>query len=124
MKSRKIADILVLLYLTRKPGKSIHWVILIMIPSILVIYAAICTRGSTATVRFPWEYIPMPKEGDDAEMVGRDGRFVCRGKIAKVMLSEKFNKTAVVTAEFPADFVDEVISISRNSKEKAKAARS
>ena len=72
--------------------------------------------GPTASVRFPWEYVPMPKEGDEAEMIGRDGSFVCMGKITKVMLSAKFNKTAVVSAEFPAEFVDEVISISRNSK--------
>ena len=58
----------------------------------------------------------MPKEGDEADMIGRDGSFVCKGKVSKVMLSEKFNRTAVVTAEFPAEFVDEVISISRNSK--------
>jgi len=69
--------------------------------------------GSTAIVRFPWEYIPLPKEGDETEMVGRDGRFVCKGKINKVTVSEKFNRTAVVSAEFPAEFVDEVISISR-----------
>ena len=69
--------------------------------------------GSTASVRFPWEYIPLPKEGDEADMVGRDGHFVCKGKVTKVILTEKFNRTAVVTAEFPAEFVDEVISISR-----------
>ena len=70
-------------------------------------------KGSTATVRFPWEYVPMPKEGEEAEMVGRDGCFVCRGKVIKVTLSRNFNKTALVTAEFPAEFVDEVISIAR-----------
>ena len=73
-------------------------------------------KGTTATVRFPWEYIPLPKEGEEAEMVGRDGHFVCRGKVVKVILSQKFNKTAVVTAEFPAEFVDEVISISRANR--------
>ena len=72
--------------------------------------------GPLASVRFPWEYVPMPKEGDEAEMVGRDGRFVCRGKVIKVMQSEKFNKTALVTAEFPAEFVNEVISISRSQR--------
>ena len=71
--------------------------------------------GTTASVRFPWEYLPMPKEGDDADMVGRDGAVVCKGKIAKVIMAEKFNKTALVTAEFPAEFVDEVVSISRKT---------
>ena len=72
--------------------------------------------GPTASIRFPWEYVPMPEEGGEARMVGRDGSFVCNGKIKKVMTSEKFNRTAVVTAEFPAEFVDEVISVSRSKK--------
>ena len=70
--------------------------------------------GFLASVRFPWEYLPLPKEGDEADMVGRDGAFVCKGKVTKVILSKRFNRTAVVTAEFPAEFVDEVISISRS----------
>ena len=78
--------------------------------------------GSSATVRFPWEYVPMPKEGDDAEMAGRDGRIVCKGKIIKVTLIEKFNKTAVVTAEFPAEFVDEVVSICPRHPEQDRVA--
>ena len=71
--------------------------------------------GPLASIRFPWEYVPKPKEGDEAEMINRDGSFVCRGKITKVMLNEKFNKTAVVSAEFPVEFVDEVISMSRKA---------
>ena len=74
--------------------------------------------GPLASVRFPWEYVPLPKEGEEARMVGRDGSFVCKGKVTKVILSKKFNRTAVVTAEFPAEYVHEVISISRNNGEK------
>jgi len=74
--------------------------------------------GQTASVRFPWEYVPMPIEGAEYDMVGRDGRFVCMGKVTKVTLIAKFNKTAVVSAEFPAEFVDEVISISRTKTNK------
>ena len=76
-------------------------------------------KGKTASVRFPWEYVPMPGEGDEADMVGRDGAFVCKGKVTKVLLSKKFNRTAVVTAEFPAEYVDEVISISREPRRTA-----
>ena len=73
--------------------------------------------GPTANIRFPWEYVPMPNEGDEAKMLGRDGKPVCNGKITKVMRSEKFNRTAVVTAEFPVEFVDEVITMRRLSHE-------
>ena len=72
--------------------------------------------GATASIRFPWEYVPMPEEGDEVKMAGRDGAPVCDGKIIKVMTSEKFNRTAVVTAEFPSEFVDEVISVSRSRR--------
>ena len=37
-----------------------------------------------ATVDFPFEYIPLPKEGDVVDAVSREGEVVCSGRILSV----------------------------------------
>jgi len=71
-------------------------------------------HGDKARIRFPWEYLPLPVAGQEAEMVDRSGRVMCTGRILAVGNSSRNNRTAVVTAEFPGEFVDEVISIRRD----------
>jgi ferredoxin len=71
-------------------------------------------QGDRAKIRFPWEYLPSPIAGQEAEMVDRSGRVLCKGRILAVGNPTRNNRTAVVTAEFPAEFVDEVISIRRD----------
>ena len=70
-------------------------------------------KGETAKIRFPYEYFPLPSAGDKVEMVDRLGETVCQGIIMSVVNPARNNRTAVVTAEFPKEFVEEVISIRR-----------
>lgn len=70
--------------------------------------------GDTAKIRFPWEYLPLPAVGEEVEMVNRLGETVCAGTILSVNSAARNNRTAVVTAEFPKEFVENVISIRRN----------
>ncbi|HOX31666.1 MAG TPA: 4Fe-4S binding protein [Spirochaetales bacterium] len=69
--------------------------------------------GGLAKIRFPWEYLPLPEAGEEVDMVDRMGMTVCRGKVVAVSNPPRNNRTAVVAAEFPAERVDEVISIRR-----------
>ena len=71
-------------------------------------------EGEKAKIRFPWEYLPAPVKGDDVEMVDRLGSPVCRGIVISVFNPARNNRTAVITAEYPAAFVDDVISMRRN----------
>lgn len=70
-------------------------------------------EGETARIRFPYEYLPLPAAGDEVEMVDRLGGTVCQGKILSVNSAARNNRTAVVTAAFPAAFVQHVVSIRR-----------
>lgn len=72
-------------------------------------------KGELAVIRFPWEYLPMPEPGEVAEMVDRMGETVCEGKVTAVSNPPRNNRTAVVTAEFPAEAVERVISIRRRT---------
>ena len=71
-------------------------------------------QGDKARIRFPWEYLPLPLAGQEAEMVDRSGRVLCAGRILAVGNPSRNNRTAVVTAEFPREFANEVISIRRD----------
>jgi Fe-S-cluster-containing hydrogenase component 2 len=74
-------------------------------------------HGEQARIRFPWEYLPYPVPGDKVEMVDRMGESVCPGTIISVANPVRNNKTAVVTAEFPKKFVEDVIGMRRKNHE-------
>lgn len=61
-----------------------------------------------ATVAFPYEYFPLPKEGDEVHAVNRKGEIVGKAKVIKVMNPESFNKTPVVTIAVPKELADDV----------------
>lgn len=66
-----------------------------------------------AKIRFPWEYLPYPEQGEKVTMVDRLGKPVCEGVVRGIVNPVRNNHTAVVTAEFPAEHVEQVISMQR-----------
>ncbi|PKL26451.1 MAG: 4Fe-4S ferredoxin [Spirochaetae bacterium HGW-Spirochaetae-3] len=70
-------------------------------------------QGDRATIRFPWEYVPVPVVGDEVEMVDRLGNVVCPGKVIGVNAAARNDRTLVVGAEFAAEHVLSVISMKR-----------
>lgn len=70
-------------------------------------------EGDRAKIRFPWEYLPYPAKGDEVELVDRLGTPVCGGTVISVLNPVRNNRTAVVTVEFPGEYVDNVISMRR-----------
>ena len=68
---------------------------------------------TTATVGFPYEYIPTPEKGADVIAVNRKGEAICDAKVVKVLNPPAFDHTPVVTIEIPKEYADEVRSIKR-----------
>lgn len=66
-----------------------------------------------SSISFPYEYYPLPKEGDQVMAVDRYGKEVCQAKIIKVSNPKNNNCTAVVTVSFPKQFYQKVRSIKR-----------
>lgn len=56
-----------------------------------------------ATISFPYEFLPVPKLEEEVDAVDRTGRFVCKAKVVKVVCSEEFDKTYVVTIRIPKE---------------------
>lgn len=80
-------------------------------PGLAVVIKSV--EGDRAKIRFPWEYLPYPAKGDGVTMVDRQGKTVCDGVVIAVFNPAKNNRTAVITAEFPVEFVDDVISMKK-----------
>lgn len=66
-----------------------------------------------ASITFPYEYYPLPEKGEVVTLVDELGEDVCTGKIKRIAMAEKFNKTPLITAVFPKEFFKQVKSIKR-----------
>lgn len=66
-----------------------------------------------AMVSFPYEYYPVPQQGDQVEAVDRTGTVCCTGTVVKVLDPKAFDHTPVVTIEIPKQWADQVRSIKR-----------
>lgn len=79
---------------------------------------AICIRNynfeeERALITFPYEYYPVPAEGDTAVMVDRMGEKVCDGEIIGVRKTKQSDETYLISAAYDKRFFLEVINIRR-----------
>lgn len=80
----------------------------------LAIYMKDYTYSDTmASISFPFEYLPRPQAGDAVRMVGRCGTEICDGTVLSVRNPKTYDHTAVVTASFPKEYFDDVVSMKR-----------
>lgn len=61
-----------------------------------------------ATVAFPHEYLPLPKQGNMVDAVNREGVVVCQAQVIRVVSPQSFDRTPVVTVAVPKELADEV----------------
>ena len=66
-----------------------------------------------ASVSFPYEYVPLPREGDVVLAVNRAGSVVCDGTVLRISNPKRNDRTAVVTIAVPKGMADEVRGIAR-----------
>lgn len=66
-----------------------------------------------AKVSFPFEYEPLPKEGDEVKALSRGGEYVCQGRVVKVMTPAKNDHTPVITLAVPKEYADTVRTMER-----------
>lgn len=67
----------------------------------------------TATVSFPFEYLPLPQKGDMVRAVDRAGQYVCDAKVVRVNNASVNDCTPIVTIELSKEVSDDVRSIRR-----------
>ncbi|MGE5485596.1 MAG: NADH-quinone oxidoreductase subunit I [Ignavibacteriales bacterium] len=66
-----------------------------------------------ALVSFPYEFLPLPAEGDHVDVVSRAGEVVGRGRVTKVRRPKSYDRTAVITVAVPKGIAHDVRSMAR-----------
>ncbi|UMZ74896.1 FAD-dependent oxidoreductase [Natranaerofaba carboxydovora] len=64
-----------------------------------------------ALVTMPYEYLPLPRKGQQVACLDREGNCITDGQVKKVQLKPEYNKTAVITVIIPKKYVYEVRNI-------------
>lgn len=64
-------------------------------------------------VAFPYEYNPIPEQGQKVKAVDRSGKAICDATVVKVQNPKSFDRTPVVTIEMPIEYVEQARGIQR-----------
>ncbi|MCG0276225.1 MAG: 4Fe-4S binding protein [Thermosediminibacteraceae bacterium] len=56
-----------------------------------------------ATVSLPFEFLPLPAEGEEVDVLDRSGKTVGRGKVIKVRNGKYEDRTPVITVAVPKE---------------------
>lgn len=64
------------------------------------------TEPGFGEVTIPYEFLPLPKEGDEGMALGRDGKSLCKTQITKVKSSKAYDHTNLVTMKVPEEMID------------------
>jgi len=59
----------------------------------------------SALISLPYEFLPIPKVGDEVIALDREGKPITKAKVIRVLNPPKYDHTAVVTIEIPKDLI-------------------
>ena len=68
---------------------------------------------TTAMIEFPYEYLPVPEAGATVPCGGRDGGYICDGKVIRANKAKAFDGTTLVSVEVPKEYFMAVRTICR-----------
>jgi Fe-S-cluster-containing hydrogenase component 2 len=72
-----------------------------------------------ATVALPYEFLPLPRKGEQVGGLDREGREVCMGHVVKVVKVGKNDRTPVVTVAVPKECAMVVRNIAVRGRRKS-----
>ncbi len=73
-----------------------------------------------ATITFPYEYLPLPQNGQTVQATDRLGQVICEAEVLLVEARNAFNKTNLITLKIPKEYKDTVRFMKRLATEEAK----
>jgi Fe-S-cluster-containing hydrogenase component 2 len=63
------------------------------------------------SLKIPYEFLPLPKEGDIVNALDREGNAVVKAEVLKVQDQERFDHTNVITLALPKEYIYSVRNI-------------
>ena len=66
---------------------------------------------STVEVKIPYEFLPLPKEGQIVKGLNREGNYITDVKVLKILNPKSFDRTPVITIEVDRKFLYEIRNI-------------
>ncbi|MFQ6042825.1 MAG: FAD-dependent oxidoreductase, partial [Candidatus Poribacteria bacterium] len=80
-------------------------------PGLAIVLLDMTFSDTEALVTIPYEYLPMPRVGDEVDAVNRYGETLCKAKVLRIRNPKSFAKTALVSIAAPKQVVIEVKGI-------------
>lgn len=80
-------------------------------PGLAIFVVDASEPGDFGTVKLPYEYLPLPRAGQEVECLDRHGGVVCRGTVTAAQRSRAFDRTALITVRLPKGHVMQVRGI-------------
>ncbi len=70
-------------------------------------------RETSSLVEFPYEYLPIPEEGQIVPCGNRAGEYITDGRIIKVKNPKAYDGTTVISVEIPKEYCLKIRTICR-----------
>ena len=74
-------------------------------PGLAIMIVDMTYSDTEALIKIPYEFCPLPKEGDVVKGLDRAGEYISDVKVIKVLNPKAFDKTPVITIAVPKDKV-------------------
>ncbi|MBN2540461.1 MAG: 4Fe-4S binding protein [Bacilli bacterium] len=68
-------------------------------------------KQDRAYFKVPYELLPVPKKGDIWHAINRQGEVLCDAKIESVLQNSKTDRTVVITASVPKQYLFDFITV-------------
>ncbi len=68
-------------------------------------------KDGKVSMKIPYEFTPLPSQGETVNVMNRAGEVITPGTITKVQRTDKMNKTALLHVEIPDAYLYDAITI-------------
>lgn len=80
-------------------------------PGLAIIIVDGSKSDSTLEVKIPYEFLPLPREGQIVKGLDREGNYITDVKVLKILNPKSFDRTPVITIEVDRKFLYEIRNI-------------
>lgn len=67
-------------------------------------------------ISLPYEFVPLPKKGMEVDAIDREGGFVCRASVSRVLSAKKFDRKSIISIVVDNEYADRVRHFRMNGR--------